>query len=635
MHKIFDGEPALKTNNAADISDICTRQDKGENETQTPAPAASNKPQSNTPANIALAKAGLVSALAVATAACGGGGSGNAASGDGGTAGGGGSPAPTVVKPQTDEEAARFLLHASLFASPDLISAVKTSGYEPWLNTQMSANNSQSAEQFIRQEGLDQVTTDQNFFRSSITDLMVWNQLLNGGSSVRKRAALALSEFFVVSANSVSITWPGSAMGAYWDILNDNAFGNFRDLLEAITLNPAMGVFLNTRGNRKADQDSGRVPDENFGREVMQLFSIGLFELNNDGTIRTNGAEPIETYTNDDVTGIAKVFTGYDYDATGINFTPSPNNPNSQIPDAAYARNPMTADPARWRFPRSEGFHSDSEKTFLGTTIPAGTGAEESLRIALDTLFNHPNVGPFFGKQMIQRLVTSNPSPAYVSRVANAFNNNGSGTRGDLRAVFKAVLLDDEALAPGGLTDGSFGKLREPMLRFTQWARTAGVRSTSGESSVGNLSDAASRLGQSPLRSPSVFNFFRPGYSPPGTQTSEMNLLAPEFQIVNETSVAGYINFMERSIDMRGFWLRDYTASYAGELDVVENSETLLDRLDLLLTAGQLTSGTRELILGAMNDIDVTATSDDETKLRRIHIGTLLVMASNEYMIQR
>ncbi len=633
MHENFDDASVLETHETADCAD--THADQVEDNEQTSAPNAAGQPRSDTPSNIALAKAGLVSALAVATAACGGGGSGGAAGSAGGGTAGGGTPAPTVVKPQTDQEAARFLLHASLFASPAQITAVKSSGYEPWLDRQMSASNSQTAEQFIRQEGFDQVTTDQFFFRSSITDLMVWSQLLRGGSTVRKRAALALSEFFVVSANSVNITWPGSAMGAYWDILNDNAFGNFRDLLEAITLNPAMGVFLNTRGNRKADPRSGRVPDENYGREVMQLFSIGLFELNNDGTVRTNGGQPVETYTNDDVTGIAKVFTGYDYDATGINFTPSPNNGNFQVPDPAYVRNPLTADPARWRRPRSESYHSDEEKTFLGTTIPAGTGAEESLRIALDVLFNHPNVGPFFGKQMIQRLVTSNPSPAYVSRVADAFNNNGSGTRGDLRAVFKAVLLDDEALAPSGLTDSRFGKLREPMLRFAQWARTAGVRSTSGQFTVGNLSDAARRLGQAPLRSPSVFNFFRPGYSPPGTKTSEMDLLAPEFQIVNETSVAGYINFMERSIDGRGFWMRDFSSSYAGELEIADNAEALLDRLDLLLTAGQLTQSSRSTILGAMNDIEVTATSDEETKLRRIHIGTLLVMASNEYMIQR
>lgn len=582
-----------------------------------------------------LAKAGLVSALAIATAACGGGGSGDAAAAGGGATGVSGNPAPTVLRPDTDQEAARFILHASISASPGEIAAVRDRGFEPWLDQQMNARNAQSAQDFIAEQGFDDVTSGDFISNRGVADMMVWSQLLSGANPVRARAALALSEFFVVSTNTSSSIWPGSAMGAYWDILSDNAFGNFRDLLEQITLNPAMGVFLNTRGNRRADPSSGRVPDENFGREVMQLFSIGLFELNNDGTLRTSGGEPIETYSNEDVTGISKVFTGYDFDATGVNFTPAPDGRRFQTPDPSYLRNPMTADTSRWRSPRSESFHSDEAKTFLGTTIPAGTGPEESLRVAMDTLFNHPNVGPFFGRQMIQRLVTSNPSPAYIGRVANAFNNNGSGTRGDLRAVFKAILLDDEALSADGLSSTSFGKVREPMLRFAQWARTSGLTSTSGAFRLGNLSDASTRLGQAPLRSPSVFNFFRPGYTPAGTQSADMGLVAPEFQIVNETSVAGYVNFMERSIDGRGSWLRDFTTDYSAELAIAHDSIALLDRVDLLYTGGQLTEGSRTTILSALNDYDVLETSDEDTKLERIHAAILLVMASNEYIVQR
>lgn len=602
------------------------------------APAASHSTddtaQSTGPAT-PLAKAGLVSALAVATAACGGGGSDSGAAAGGGATGGGGNPAPTVVRPETDEEAARFLLHASISASPGEIAAVRDRGYEPWLDQQMNARNAQSAQDFIAEQGFDDVTSRDFLFNRGVADTMIWSQLLSGANPVRARAALALSEFFVVSTNTSSNLWPGSAMGAYWDILSDNAFGNFRDIIEQISLNPAMGVFLNTRGNRKADPNSGRVPDENYGREVMQLFSIGLFELNNDGTLRTSGGEPIETYTNEDVTGISKVFTGYDFDATGVAFTPAPDGGNYQVPDPSYLRNPMTADPSRWRFPRDESFHSDDAKTFLGTTIPAGTGPEESLRIAMDTLFNHPNVGPFFGKQMIQRLVTSNPSPAYVGRVASAFNNNGSGTRGDLRAVFKAILLDDEAQNAPSLSDTTFGKVREPMLRFAQWGRTSGLTSTSGAFLLGNLADAAGRLGQAPLRSPSVFNFFRPGYAPAGTQSADMGLVAPEFQIVNETSVAGYVNFMERSIDGRGFWLRDFTLNYSAELAIAHDSTALLDRIDLLYTGGQLTEGSRTTILNALNAYDVLETSDEDTKRERIHAAILLVMASNEYIVQR
>ena len=209
---------------------------------------------------------------------------------------------------------------------------------------------------------------------------------------------------------------------------------HFRDVLEQITLNAAMGVFLNTLGNQKADPATGRVPDENFGREIMQLFSIGLFELNIDGTERLDGSgNPIETYDNDDVTGIAKVFTGYNYSyENGITFESPADRPNLNIPEARLLRNPMTANNA-FQLPNRGDQHSLEEKSFLGVTIPQGTGAAESLRIAMDTLFEHPNVGPFFGKQMIQRLVTSNPSPAYVQRVAEVFNNNGRGERGDER----------------------------------------------------------------------------------------------------------------------------------------------------------------------------------------------------------
>lgn len=583
------------------------------------------------------AKLGLVSTLAVATAACGGGGGGGTGTSGGGapTAGGGGPSAPPVLTPQTDNEAARFLLQASLSASTAEISELRSEGFEPWLDRQMNRQNDQTARQFFASRGFDQVNNEHYFFNGGLADNMAWSQLLNGGSGVRKRAALALSEFMVVSTNSVNTTWRNLAMGEYWDLLNEHAFGNFRDLLEAITLNPAMGVFLNTRGNRKADPSKGRVPDENFGREIMQLFSIGLFELNIDGTVRTSNGQPIETYDNEDVTGISKVFTGYDFDFTGISVSSPPNRQQWEIADPDHYRQPMTADPSRWRYPRSSGYHSDEEKSFLGTTIPANTGPEDSLRIALDALFNHPNVGPFFGQQMIQRLVTSNPSPAYVQRVASVFNDNGSGTRGDLRAVFKAVLLDDEALSEANITNPEFGKLREPMLRYTQWARTFGARSASGNFDLGNLSDNSSELGQSPLRSPSVFNFFRPGYVPAGSEAADRNMLAPEFQIVNETSVAGYVNTMERIIEGRGWLARDITANYSNELSIAHDSTALLDRLDLLMTAGQLNDNTRSTILSALDAEPVAQSDPDDDKLDRIHLAVLLVMASNDYLVQK
>lgn len=591
------------------------------------------QPSPTDPLAKTLGKAASVSALALGGAACGGGGSSSAPAG-GGIAGSPGAPSPTVARPQNDTEASRFLTQASLAASTAAIQQVQDQGYEPWLDAQMRQQNSQTAQQYFAARGYDQVDSNQWYNRREPGDYMLWSQLMNGGSSVRKRIALAMSEFFVVSFNSVGITHRSPAIGEYWDILNRNAFGNYRDLLEEITLNPAMGVFLNTRGNRKADPARGRVPDENYGREIMQLFSIGLFELNADGTERLSGGNPIETYGNDDVTGIAKVFTGYDYDFTNVGETQA-FNATWMVPDALYARQPMTADGTRWRYPNNQSFHSDEEKTFLGLTIPAGTGAEESLRLALDHLFEHPNVGPFFGKQMIQRLVTSNPSPAYVERVAGAFANNGSGTRGDLGAVFKAILLDDEATNIANATDPAFGKLREPMLRFIQLGRTFGMSSTSGNFEIRELSDPASRLGQSPLRPPSVFNFFRPTYFPTMSQAAANNLVAPEFQIVNETSVAGYINFLERAIDTSVWYLDDVELDYSAEAAIADDSTALVDRLDLLLTANQLSEDVRTAIIEALDTISVDASGEAEGPLTRVHTAILLVMASTDYLIQK
>lgn len=576
-----------------------------------------------------------ISTLALATAACGGGGGSGGGSGNPPPTGGGGTPPPAALTPDTDAQGARFALQAGLSVSTGDILELRSEGYERWLDNEINQPIERSAQQFLSGIGFEAIDAEQWFFRRDPADYMIWNQLLTGSNSVRKRVALALSEFFVVSVNPITF-WPSTSIGAYWDILKEGAFGNFRDMLEAITLNAGMGVFLNTLGNQKADPAKGRVPDENYAREVMQLFSIGLFELNLDGTERLDSSgNPIETYDNDDVTGIAKVFTGYNYSYEGnITFQSPSDRPNLNIPEARLLRNPMTANNA-FHVPNRGDQHSLEEKNFLGVTIPAGTGASDSLRIAMDTLFNHPNVGPFFGKQMIQRLVTSNPSPAYVQRVAQVFNNNGSGIRGDLRAVFKAILLDEEALSEQSLADPTFGKLREPMLRFIQWARTFGAQSETNAWLVPDLSERSNRLGQSPLRSPSVFNFFRPGFIPANSQAAERSLLAPEFQLVNETTAAAYVNFMERTIDGRGFWVRDVKATYLDELEIVDDTNALIDRLDLLLTAGQLSDTTKTTIADALNAQTVTATSSEEDKLAQVHRAVLLVMVSNDYLVQR
>ena len=466
---------------------------------------------------------------------------------------------------------------------------------------------------------------------------MVWKQLMTAPDAMRMRAALALSEYFVISLNASEFTWRSHAVASWWDMLARNAFGNFRQLLEDVSLHPTMGWFLNTKGNQKAN-DSGRVPDENYAREVMQLFTIGLYELNPDGTEKRNGGgQRIETYVQSDVTNLARVFTGYDFDireAERITVTDG-----YEIETRDFARRPMALDP---------DLHSPEEINFLGVFIPGNTPGPLALRIALDRLFNHPNVGPFFGRQMIQRLVTSNPSPAYVARVAAAFNNNGSGVRGDLRAVWAAILLDDEARGPQGLSDPRFGKLRELMLRLTQWARTFGATSQAGSWKINDTSSSEYSLGQSPLRAPSVFNYYRPGFVPPGTPMAREGAAAPEFQIVNETTVGSYLNHM-RYVVGQGLYVYspelpemdynsagyDITTGYTRQLQLVNDAAALVSHLSLVLCAGQLSAATQAQIVTALNATPITADSTDEDKRNRIAAAIFLIMASAEYLIQK
>ena len=596
-------------------------------ETDTPSdfhPVLADDPSATPPSVYAIPAASL------ALAACGGGGGGSPTAA---------TPPPATVqvaKPTTEAEAARFILKSSLSVTDAEISNIRSIGYEPWLNAQMDVPISQTGVAWLSSRGYDQVTADNFFDNEYPGDYMIWNQLMSEANGVRKRVALALSEFFVVSLGGLDFSWRAQAIAFYWDQLNSNAFGNYRKLLEDVTLNPAMGYYLSTRGNRKEDTRTGRVPDENYAREMMQLFTIGLYQLNNDGSRKLDANnQPIETYSNSDVTNLARVFTGYDWDFTGNVRTPSTGDPNRLINGTGYVLRSMTLDPSKWERPSTTSQHSTLEVTFLGTTIPANTDGTAALKTALDALFNHANVGPFFGRQMIQRLVTSNPSAAYVDRVARVFNDNGSGVRGDLRSVFKAILLDAEATNAAGLSTPTFGKVREPMLRFVQWARTFGATSTSGNWRIGNLSDLVSGLGQSALRSPSVFNFFRPGYVPANTAIATNSMVAPEFQLVNESSTPGYVNYMTSAIGSTNGVGGDVKAAYTSELAIADNSAALLDRICLLLAANQISDSSKATIKTALDTTTVLATSTTAEKQRRIYMAILLVMASPDYLVQK
>jgi uncharacterized protein (DUF1800 family) len=543
------------------------------------------------------------------------------------------------ASPASDAEAARFLQQAQFSSTEAEIANLRRINYPTWLRNQFEGPMGPTGWDWLESRGYGENNTHTYYFASYPADFMVWNQLMTAPDAMRKRAALALSEFFVISLNASEFTWRSHAVAHWWDMLARNAFGNFRQLLEDVTLHPTMGWFLNTKGNQKEDPYSGRVPDENYAREVMQLFSIGLYELNSDGTERRDASgNRIETYTQADVTNLARVFTGYDFDTSdGVRITPP--GETYTVESKAYAAKPMALNP---------DLHSMQAVTFLGTTIAAGTPAPQALKAALEHLFQHANVGPFFGRQMIQRLVTSNPSTAYVARVAAAFNNNGVGVRGDLRAVWTAILLDPEARGAQGLGDIRFGKLRESMLRLVQWVRTFGAVSQAGSWKIGDSSSTEYSLGQSPLRPPSVFNYYRPGFVPPGTPMAAEGASAPEFQTINETTVGAYLNYMRYVVgdgiyvDTPGLPYYDYSdyaadisTGYTRQLALVTDATALVLHLGLVLCAGQLSADTQKVIVDALNATPVTTSSTAAEKRDRIAGAIFLIMACPEYLIQK
>ena len=545
------------------------------------------------------------------------------------------------IEAKTDDDAARFLLQAQFSASDAEIARVRSLGCARWLTEQFAARSGESGWDWLNRRGYDAIHNDTRYYDNSYPgDHMIWHQVMTSPDALRKRCALALSEFFVVSLTGLDFGWRSHGLAHYWDQLSANAFGNFRTLLEDVTLNPAMGFYLNTKGNQKENPATGRVPDENYAREVMQLFTIGLYQLNPDGSDKLDASgHRMETYTQSDVSNLARVFTGYDFDQSR-NVVTTELVQQRKVGNTAFTRMRMALAPAR---------HSSLEAVFLGTRIAANTSGDKALKLSLDALFAHPNVGPFFGRQMIQRLVTSNPSPAYVARVSAAFNDDGNGVRGNLQAVWEAILLDDEARSHKGLTDPAFGRLREPMLRFIQWGRTFGIQSAEGSWKLGDLSNPATQLGQSPLRSPSVFNFFRPGYVPPATMMATSGSLAPEFQIVTESSVSGYLNYMQNVI-RNGIFVNtpnlpnnvrnakgvlDIAASYKDELAIVTNASALVKRLNLLLCAGQLSAATQALMINGLNATPLSATSSEAVKLNRVASAIFMVMAAPEYLVQK
>jgi uncharacterized protein (DUF1800 family) len=526
-------------------------------------------------------------------------------------------PAPTATG---RAEASRFLGQASFGATDAGIDDVVARGLRGWIDWQFTLRQSLHVDHMNRVIDPATPRDEQWRYADNLLDSF-YIQALRGADQLRQRVVYALAQIFVVSQTSNLVYDRPRGHASYLDLLGRNAFGNLRTLLEEVATHPSMGQYLSHLANRKEDAATGRVPDENFAREVMQLFSIGLLQLDADGSPRRDGAgRTISTYSNADVSGMAKVFTGWSWagpDTSDNRFRDWLANPH---PDRDIL--PMQPYPQ---------FHSTSEKRFLGVTVPAGTGARDSLRIAIDTLFAHPNTGPFIGRQLIQRLVTSNPSPAYVSRVAAAFADDGSGVRGDMKAVIRAILLDDEARLPLRSGDERHGKVREPVLRLTAWARAFGATSSSGEFRIRVTSWPGWGVGQTPLRPPSVFNFFRPGYVPPGSAIAAAGRVAPEFQIIGESQVTAYLNFMAYVVENGVGNDEDVRCGYPAEVALASDPDALIDRVDLLLTGQRMGAATRAAIRAAIQSIPIAAA---DAALNRARTAVMLALCCPEFAVQ-
>ncbi len=535
------------------------------------------------------------------------------------------------------EATSRFLGQATLGMSYDELVAASELSYTEWLDQQFATSGIFSIEQRTRE--ITQMAVDSTYAMGGDPNDVAprrwywhtawWEYTMESPDLLRNRVALALSEIFVISEKSILEDRP-LALANYYDMLLHNAFGNFRDLLEDVTYHPAMGVYLTHMNNPKSDPLYFRFPDENYAREIMQLFTIGLYELNLDGTRQTDvDGNFIPTYDNVAIQEFSKVFTGFTWgDAFAFG-----QNPNSRF---SYLT-PMQV---------FDSWHESGPKYLLNNYIvpdrnPVDAAADIS--DALDNLFNHPNVGSFIAYRLIQRLVKSNPTPDYVARVATAFNDNGQGVRGDMMAVIKAVLLDEEARNCNAVTDPLGGMLREPMVRYAHVCRA--FNANVGFGFYRNYMETfyQSTL-QRPLASPSVFNFFQTDYQPLGVM-EEANLVGPEFQITNTVTVSGYANMLHD-------WIYDeypmqywdfFSDEHFSEDKIVrldlspelimgdeENLSNLIERLNLIFLHGNLSRASRNTIYETVSQLP--AGTDFEIEMRA-KLCIYLVLISPDYMI--
>ncbi len=493
--------------------------------------------------------------------------------------------------------AARLLDQATFGPTLSTIQQVQTTGVDAWITQQFNTADTPLAN---IPSPLPALCLSANT-PTNCEESEWWQTVLTGPDQLRQRVAFALSEIFVISSdtdNATTITY-------YHNTLAQDAFKNFSTIMNDVTTSPGMGAYLNMLNSAKAP--AGQIANENYARELMQLFTIGLNKLNADGSLQLDGSgNPIPTYTQAQVQAFAKAYTGWTYaNSTGGVPTKFPNNTANYLA-------PMVA---------VESQHDMTAKALLnGTTLPAGQTAEQDLAGALTNIFNQPNVGPFVCKQLIQHLVTSTPSPAYVARISAVFANNGSGVRGDMQAVLRAILEDAEARAGDTNPNYDGGHLREPMLWMTEFLRAMGFTNTDANGSYFSLSNYSNNLNERPYRSGSVFNFFPPSYVIPETQ-----LNAPEFDLENSATAILRLSLADSFVNNKitSFTIDLSATSALGQLAAI-NSGEMVDTLGKMFMHGQMPSDMRNEIMGAIGGLGTA---------QQVRVATYLVITSSQYKL--
>ena len=559
------------------------------------------------------------------------------------------SPEPLELREMTDNELAinvtRFLTQSTFGPTEEEIKALYESNgdFNAWIDDQIAAPQTSvldSLDAHMRASGLNPLNKrnlELDWQKRMLLSDILWERFVHGEDQLRQRVAFALSQIFVISDLSDALFNDTRGIANYHDIMSEYAFGNYRELLEAVTLNPMMGEYLSMVRNEKLDESRNIRPDENYAREMMQLFTIGLVELNDNGTVRLNTeGDVIPTYDQEITKAFASVFTGWMYGNAPSWYWADWFNESTTLPMKAF-----------------DEFHDMRSKTLLNSEIlPAGQSAQQDLEAALDNVFSHSNVAPFVSKQLIQRLVTSNPSPYYVARVTAVFNNNGRGEKGDLSAVVRAILLDPEARQTSPTGVESFGKLKEPVLKFTSLMRAFEVEAFQPLTDDGSAERETVRFfwpgfdfGQRPYGSPSVFNFYRPDYKP-ANAFGGADVVSPEFQILNEKNITAASNWGGSIIFNAYDFLREgceneldfesgvgcLYAKFDDEIELARNVDDLLDHLDVLMLSGHMTEEMRAILVDHIEPFDPL---DEQQRLYRVAEATYLIWMSPAFAVQQ